>query len=164
MFSAKELYSYSSAVRAKFSESLLGLPWDKVIKNREASFNSMRNVFVHMIEVEDLMVNWVIPGKSEAYPWDRFEEFDSLGKVAEYMEQVETRTRRFLEQTDHEQLSRKVTLNLRSGDTFELSAEECILQAFTEQLFHMGELIALFWQQDIKPPRMQWFWNNPRGS
>jgi hypothetical protein len=26
----------------------------------------------------------------------------------------------------------------------------------------MGELIALLWQEDIEPPRMQWFWNNPR--
>jgi hypothetical protein len=28
----------------------------------------------------------------------------------------------------------------------------------------MGELIALLWQEDIEPPKMQWFFNNPRAS
>lgn len=162
MFSARELYSYSSAVRAKFLETLRGMPWEEVTRNREASFNSIRNVFVHMIEVEDWMVNWVIAEKTESYPWDKFDRYDTIGKLGEYLEQVETKTRRFLDQSDQEQLSREVTLRLRSGDTFVLSAEECVLQAFTEQLYHMGELIALFWQQEIRPPRMQWFWNNPR--
>jgi hypothetical protein len=23
-------------------------------------------------------------------------------------------------------------------------------------------LIALLWQMNIEPPKMQWFWNNPR--
>jgi len=50
------------------------------------------------------------------------------------------------------------------GKTFNLSVEECLFQSFTEQLYHMGELIALPWQENIEPPRMQWFWNNPRDA
>ncbi len=164
MFSAKELYTYAANVRAKFLESLRGIPWDEVTTNREASFNSMRNVFVHMVEVEEWMVNWVVAERTDAYPWDRFDEYDSIDKLQEYLSEVEAKTRRFLEKSDQSLLERKVTLRLRSGDTFVLSVEECILQAFTEQLYHLGELIALFWQQDVRPPRMQWFWNNPRSG
>ena len=54
-----------------------------------------------------------------------------------------------------------MNFTVRSG-SFDLSAEECIIQSFTEQLYHMGELIALLWQEDIEPPKMQWFFNNPR--
>jgi hypothetical protein len=47
---------------------------------------------------------------------------------------------------------------------FKLSVEECLFLSFTEQLYHLGELIALFWQENIEPPPMQWFRNNPRES
>ena len=50
------------------------------------------------------------------------------------------------------------------GAVFNLSVEECLLQTFTEQLYHMGELIALLWQLNIEPPQMQWFYNNPRST
>jgi uncharacterized damage-inducible protein DinB len=164
MFSANELYTYSSSVRTKFLETLEQLPWAEVTRNREASFNSMRNIFVHMLEVEDWMVNWVVAERSEPYPWDKFEEYDSFAKMEQYLRRVELGTKRLLETSSQPQLERRVTLRLRSGDSFVLSVEECILQAFTEQLYHMGELIALFWQADVRPPRMQWFWNNPRES
>jgi uncharacterized damage-inducible protein DinB len=158
------MYDYSSAVRCKFLESLGAIPWGEATKDREASFHSMKNIFVHMIEVEDWMVNWVIPGKTEAYRWDKFDEYDALSKVSAYLKETETGTRSYLARSPTDELSRTVTLKLRSGDVFELSAEECVLQSVTEQLYHMGELIALFWQQDIRPPRMQWFWNNPRAK
>jgi len=163
MFSANELYAYSSSVRARFLESLRGIPWEEVTKDREVSFNSMRNVFVHMLEVEDWIVNWVIAEKTEPYPWDKFDSYNSVDSLAAYLEEVESRTRRLLEKSGPSDFGRKVTLRLRSGDSFVLSVEECILQAFTE-LYHIGELIAVFWQQEIRPPRMQWFWNNPRSS
>jgi uncharacterized damage-inducible protein DinB len=56
MFDVKELYQYSSTVRRKFLEKLESLPWESVTKNREASFYSMRNILMHMIDNED----WVV--------------------------------------------------------------------------------------------------------
>jgi len=56
--SIQELYDYSSRVRRRFAVKLSELPWSEVIKNREASFYSMGNILLHIIDNEDWMVNW----------------------------------------------------------------------------------------------------------
>lgn len=50
MLSIPELYDYSSRVHRRFANKLSELPWDDVTKNREASFYSMRNILIHMID------------------------------------------------------------------------------------------------------------------
>ncbi len=81
--------------------------------------------------------------------------------IREHLDEVEKKTNAYIERTDENELGRRVNFTVHSG-SFDLSVEECLLQSSTEQLYHMGELIALLWQEDIEPPRMQWFWNNPR--
>lgn len=81
--------------------------------------------------------------------------------LLEHLNEVEKKTKSYLQQVDDSELKRRVKFTLSSGEVFDLSVEECLFQSFTEQLYHIGELIALMWQDDIEPPRMQWFWNNP---
>jgi uncharacterized damage-inducible protein DinB len=161
MFTSKELYQYSSGVRRKFLEKLESMPWEKVTKNREASFYSMKDIMIHMIDNEDMIVSSQIlkvPNYKKAREW---EEYTNMQMIREHLDEVEKKTREYLEKADEEELQRRVSFTVRSG-TFDLSVEECLLQSFTEQLYHLGELIALLWQENIEPPRMQWFWNNPR--
>jgi uncharacterized damage-inducible protein DinB len=82
--------------------------------------------------------------------------------VIEHMHDVESNTREYLARADSSELGRRVVFELSSGKTFDLTVEECLFQSFTEQLYHIGELIALLWQENIEPPTMQWFYNNPR--
>ena len=163
MFDVKELYQYSSTVRRHFLEKLETLPWESVTKNREASFYSMKNILIHMIDNEDWIVNWVIHDRATEYKRTRrSEEYTSMQMVRDHLEEVEKKTKAYLGKADEKEMERRVNFVLSSGDRFDLSVEESLLQSFTEQLYHMGELIALLWQEDIEPPRMQWFWNNPR--
>jgi uncharacterized damage-inducible protein DinB len=165
MFDVKELYQYSSTVRRKFLEKLESLPWESVTKNREASFYSMKNILIHMIDNEDWIVNWVIQNRATAYKRERrSEEYTSMQMVRDHLEEVERKTRAYLERADAKEMERRVNFTTSSGNSFDLSVEESLFQSFTEQLYHMGELIALLWQEDIEPPRMQWFWNNPRAQ
>jgi uncharacterized damage-inducible protein DinB len=161
-FDIDELYEYASGVRRRFLETLTELPWEAVERNREASHYSMKNILVHMIQNEEWMVNWVIRGRSLEYIWAPYETFTSLELVRRELDDVEGRTRGYLRNATAEELSRRVTLALRSGERFDLAVEECLLQSFTEQVFHLGELIALLWQEGKEPPKMQWFYNNPR--
>ena len=164
MFAVSELYEYASRVRRKFADKLAELPWEALEKNREASFYSMKNIFLHMVDNEDWVVNWVIPGRGGEYVRRKWAEYTSIGMVLTHLEEVERKTRGWLAGMDQAALGRKVKFTLSSGSEFELAVEECLLQSFTEQLYHMGELIALMWQENIEPPKMQWFWNNPRSS
>ena len=149
-------------MRRNFAEKLAELPVDVVVKNREASFYTMKNILVHMIDNEDWIVNWVIHGKSREYVRKKSEEYTDMTQVLQHLAEVESRTRAFLKVANQHEFDRRVDFVLSSGKTFNLSVEECLFQSFTEQLYHLGELIALLWQDNIEPPKMQWFWNNPR--
>ncbi len=164
MFSVEQLHQYSSRVRRSFAGKLAEMPWNEVEKNREASFYSMKNIFLHIIDNEDWMVNWVIPGKSRDYIRRRSEEYTSMQMILGHLDEVEERSRRYFAKLDVAELGRRVKLTTSAGQNFDLPVEECLFQSFTEQLYHLGELIALLWQDNIEPPKMQWFWNNPRTS
>ena len=162
MFDVKELYQYASTVRRRFLEKLESLPWESVTKNREASYYSMKNILIHMIDNEDWIVNWVIPNRATEYKRARkSEEYTSMRMVRDHLEEVEKKTKAYLEKADKEEMERRVNFVLTSGDSFDLSVEESLFQSFTEQLYHLGELICLLWQDDIEPPPMQWFYSRP---
>ena len=162
MFTIHELHEYSDRVRTNFANKLTELPWSEVEKNREASFNSMKNILLHMIDNEEWMVNWVIRNKSKDYVRRKSEEYTSMRMILDHLEEVEESSRKYFAKLDESELSRIVKLTTSAGQTFDLSVEECLFQSFTEQMYHIGELIALLWQDNIEPPQMQWFWNNPR--
>ncbi len=161
MLNITELYQYAHTVRSKFASKLSELPWEEVCKNREASFYSMKNILLHIIDNEDWMINWVIKEKQDQYIQKSWEDYTSMEQVLEHMREVERKTNEYFKTLNNEELDRKVRLKVRGGE-FTLTVEECLLQSFTEQLYHIGELIALLWQINIEPPNMQWFWNNPR--
>ena len=142
------------------------MPWDEISKNREASFYSMKNVLLHMIDNEDWIVNWVIHNKSQEYKRNKesSDEYRDMSQVLAHLDQVEAGTKKYLSTATEEELKRHVNFLLRSGKVFDLSVEEALFQSFTEQLYHLGEIIALLWQDNIEPPPMQWFWNNPRAE
>jgi len=162
VFTITELYEYSSGVRRSFAEKLAHVPLEMVVKNREASFYSMKNILLHIIDNEDWIVNWVIPGRSQAYVRRKWETYTDMAAVLDHLNEIEQKTRTYLKGLSEGDFGKRVTFVLASGQTFDLSVEECLFQSFTEQLYHLGELIALLWQENVEPPRMQWFWNNPR--
>ena len=163
MFTIKELYQYSSDVRRKFLEKLDSMPWEEVTKNREASYYSMKDIMLHMIDNEDMIVRQQILKVSDYKRAREWEDYTNMQMIREHIDGVEKKTKVYLEKADERELGRRIDFTVRSG-SFDLSAEECLLQSFTEQLYHLGELVALLWQENIEPPRMQWFWNNPRLS
>ena len=75
MFTIKELHQYSSAIRRAFLEKLASLPWEAVARNREASFGSMKDIMLHMIDNEDMIVSGQIlkvPGCKRAREWEEY--------------------------------------------------------------------------------------------
>jgi len=160
----KELYQYWSTVRWKFLEKLETLPWEVVTKNREASWYSMKDIMLHIIDNEDMVVGWQVRNRGAEYKRAReWTEYDDMKMIRNHLTEVEKRTREYLERLNEVELKKRVNFTVSSG-IFDLSVEESLIQSFTEQLYHMGELIALLWQENIEPPRMQWFWNNPRAG
>lgn len=135
------------------------MPWDEVLKNREASFLSLRNIFLHIVEVENLYIHQFLSGKKRE-EWVRIdpEEFTDIDSVGKWMYETESKTRRKLGELTSEKLARKVEFRARDGKIITIKVEDVYLAAFAEYLFHTGEMITLIWQMNIEPPPMQWYY------
>lgn len=158
----RDLYTYSASVRRRFAGKLAELPWSEVTKNREASQHSMKNILLHIIDNEDWIVNYAIFEKSKQYSRRNWDEYMDMKMILDHLAEVEKKTRDFLSKVSPEELKKHVNFELASsGKKFDLPIEECLFQSFTEQIYHIGELIALLWQDNIEPPQMQWFYNRP---
>jgi uncharacterized damage-inducible protein DinB len=140
LFTIQELHNYSSRVRHRFADQLAKLTWEEVERNRQASFYSMKNILIHMIDNEDWIVNWVIYGKSEQYTRRKSAEYTSMQMLHDYLDEVEKKTKSYIQRADESELKRRVKFTLASGQAFDLSVEECLFQSFTEQLYHLDLL------------------------
>jgi uncharacterized damage-inducible protein DinB len=125
----------------------------------------MKDIMIHMIYVEDWLLSSAILGRGRNYREKHFKAFQDMRAVLSYLDKVEVKTRAYLKNVGERELRRKVELQFSPpGAVYDMSVEECLYQSVTEQLYHLGELIALLWQENIKPPSMEWFSNNPRLS
>lgn len=133
-----QLMDYSKDLRHRYFETLSKLPWAEVIKDRGASFPSLRDIFLHMVFVTDAYINYALQGNKN-YPEVKYEEYDSIEKVKKYLEDVEAKATVSLDKMTPEQLQKSETL---------------LLDFFQEETHHRGELLALLWQMNVEPPHM----------
>ncbi len=53
MVDVGKLIEYNKEVRHRYLDALVKLPWDEFVKNREASWYSIRNIFIHTLNAID---------------------------------------------------------------------------------------------------------------
>jgi len=121
----------------------------------------MKNVLLHAIDNEDWIVNYAIFERSKEYSRKKSEEYTNMQMILDHLSDVEKKTLNYFSSVNEAEFKRHIVFELSSGKKFDLTVEECLIQSFTEQLYHLGEIICLLWQDDIEPPPMQWFYNRP---
>lgn len=47
MVTVRELLDYNTEVRRRYLATLATLPWSEVVRDREASWHSLRNILIH---------------------------------------------------------------------------------------------------------------------
>jgi len=153
---AVKLLEYSQYLRHRYLETLGKLPWDEVVKDRGASFNSLRNIYLHSVSVLDFNANYVIQGDAN-YPRINYDDYDSIEKINRYLEQVESKANAYLSNATLVELSRKVDRKRSiDGSTFTVTVEDILIDSFQEETHHRGELLGLLWQMDVSPPHVGW--------
>ena len=150
-----KLLEYSQFLRHSYLDTFSKLPWDEFMKSRHASFDSLRNIFLHCVEVLDLYTNNFIQGKAEL-PRINFNDYDNMDKVKTYLDQVESNVNSYLSKITPEELSRKVERKFRDGTAGWMMVEDMLLDIFQEETHHQGEFIAILWQMGIEPPHLGW--------
>ena len=153
MVEVKQLLEYNEKVRHRYFEALSKLPWNEFVKNREASFHSLRNIFIHTLGAIDYWLDFLQSQKSSHKEFDEYQTFQD---VRDRMEYIEKRMQGYLNSLPIGGLEKKYTVTNDANETIEVTAEDVLIHVFEEEVHHRGELIALLWQMGIEPPLMGW--------
>lgn len=154
MVEVSDLLEYNAEVRRRYYATLAKLPWDEFVKNREASWHSLRNIFIHTLGAIDYWLDF-LQGE-ELRVSKEFDEYKTFEEVQEYMGHIEDRMRKYLNSHRSEGFMRKYSLANDAGQDVNVTAEDILIHVFEEEVHHRGELIALLWQMDVEPPLMGW--------
>jgi uncharacterized damage-inducible protein DinB len=154
MVDVKKLLEYNETVRHRYFETFTKLPWEEFTKNREASFHSMKNIFVHTLGAIDYWLDFL--QKQNLHSKKKYDEYKTLEQVKAYMEHVEKRMHTYLNQLSPEKLNKAFTVTDEDGKTQKITAEDVLIHVFEEEIYHRGEFNALLWQMGIEPPPMGW--------
>jgi uncharacterized damage-inducible protein DinB len=154
MVDVRKLLKYNETVRHRYFRKLSGLSWEEFAKNREASFHSIKNIFVHTLSAIDYWLDFL--QKENLHSKRKYDEYGTFEEVRAYMEHVENRTHGYLNSLTSEGLSKTFMIEEHGGKSFEVTAEDVLIHVFEEEVHHRGELIALLWQMNVEPPPMGW--------
>jgi len=151
----RSIYEYNWQVLRDYGGALAKLPRGELVKNREATHGSMKNIFHHILSVHDGWLNVTAQGAS-ADPAMREKDLDevpSMEPLREYLEKIIAKEASFLAKLKDKDLGRRVKPEWKERSH---PLSDALVQVTIEQAHHLGELIALFWQIDIEPPEMTW--------
>ena len=144
-----DLYRYNSTVRRKYLRAIWKLSAKERYRNREASYPSLVDIYMHVL---DAYRWWFISvygqkGPFEEYPIGRrYSKREAEHETAK----VERLIRDVLREIGPTGLDRKVAWHGRRS--FRIPARAMLLHMSEEELQHRGEINALLWQLDVDPP------------
>lgn len=90
-----KLLEYNQFLRRNYLEALGKLPWEEVVKDRGASFPSLRDIYLHIVFVLDAYVNYALQGNPN-YPSLNYNDYDSIEKMTKYLNDVESKADAYL--------------------------------------------------------------------
>jgi uncharacterized damage-inducible protein DinB len=154
MVDVRGLLEYNEEVRHRYFDVLAKLSWEELVKNREASFHSLRNIFIHTIGAMDYWLDFLLNERLRSQ--GEYDEYTSVENMREYMKHVETRMKRYLDSLTPDGLAAKYPTTNDRGENVIVTAEDVLIHVFEEEVHHRGELIALLWQMGVEPPLMGW--------
>jgi len=148
-------YRYNSDVRKKYLAAMEKLPWEEVVKNRGASFQSIRNVFVHVLNAYRYWFQYAIRDNLKEYKAIKLDDCGSIQDVRKYEAEVDAMVMSLIENLRGEDLQNVYVIHAEDT-TYHVSLEAILMHMIEEELQHRGEINCMFWQQDVDPPILEY--------
>lgn len=79
-----------------------------------------------------------------------------MGKIVDYNNRVVSKVNSYFVNLHDRDLVKTVYRINNDGVRRKSIARDVLLHVMTEELHHRGEIIAILWQRDLKPPDMGW--------
>jgi uncharacterized damage-inducible protein DinB len=152
-----DLIRYNHVVRQSHLDAIANIPWAQVVEPRGLSFDSMRDVFVHLTLVEDRWISYVIPGRFKEWVDPDFNAFTDIKSIRNYTQQTRDNTEKYLPKLVPEELNRQIEVPWGEKPYPKLPVEACLTHMVMEDMVHYGELSAAMWQMGLEPPYKS-FW------
>jgi uncharacterized damage-inducible protein DinB len=146
------LFGYNWYSRRRLLKSMAEIPWDTVIESTGASFDSIRDIFVHSLQAEQ---SWIrrLGGKSaEGIYSTPFTKYSDIKSIQEYADKVEDETNEYLEKLTNQKLQSVFEYKGRDGNINRNETEDVLMHVIEEEIHHRGEILCIYWQHDIQPP------------
>lgn len=143
----KDLFGYNWFSRREFLKSMAEIPWKTVIESRGASFDCIRNIFVHSLQAEQSWIRFLRGKSTKEVLETPFTKFADVNAIGEYADEVEAETNEYLKTLQEEML--EMVFDLNGGCA---RVEDILIHVVEEEIHHRGELLCIYWQFDIRPP------------
>lgn len=145
----RDLYRYNAKGRRGYLRKIWRLPPKKRYRDRGASFPSMVDIYMHIL---DAYRWWFIAvyqnaGPIEEYPLGCRYTLAEATRETNKLDRLVNRILRSLRPAD---LERKLSLPTRRRE--KVTLREMLVHMVEEELQHKGELNALLWQLDVDAP------------
>jgi uncharacterized damage-inducible protein DinB len=107
--------------------------------------------------VEDIWINYIIPGRFKDWTNTPFDEFKDFAELKKFMRYVKETTEAYLNRLTPQELDRSIILPWGDPAGTRISIEAALAHKVIEDLIHYGELSDLLFQEDAEPPHLG-FW------
>lgn len=145
--------------RKEYLEALLRLPEAERRKDRGASWGSLQDIYLHVLDDYLWWFEHVISGRPAAE--------DLVGRdvgeadLRRFLRRVDRDVKSVMNQLKPSDLGRYLTVRGIAGNgkpyTMTLTLADVVWHMLEEELQHRGEMNALLWQLDVDPPVRAWF-------
>ncbi len=144
LLSYQDLFDYFKKEREKLLPVLKNMSEEEFTKNRGLSFDSIKNVFVHTVIVEDNWLHYRIAGLGEITK--RVEDFRNMQEIIEYMKEVDTKTNKFFTTITQDDFKKLVKRTKSDGEEIMYPLGDVLYHIPIEMIHHYGEIFAELWK------------------
>jgi uncharacterized damage-inducible protein DinB len=152
-----DLVRYNHLIRGLYFVAMAKLSWAEVVANKGLSFDSIRDVFLHLTLVEDRWINYIIPDRFSEWVDPDFKVFKDIDSLKKYMCEVKGKTEHYLAALSPEELNRQIVVPWGNKPYTKVNVEKVLTHMVLEDMIHYGELSAVLWQMGLEAPYMG-FW------
>jgi uncharacterized damage-inducible protein DinB len=131
------------------------IPWETVVESSGASFDSIRDIFVHSLQAEHLWIRRVNGKSTEGIYTSQdaaFSKYTGVNSIREYADKVEAETNEYLENLTGEKLQTLFEYKGRDGNINKNKIEDILMHIIEEEIHHRGEILCLYWQHNLQAP------------
>jgi uncharacterized damage-inducible protein DinB len=144
------LFNYFKKEREGLVSVLKTMSNEEFTKNRGLSFDSIKNVFVHTVIVEDNWLHYRTAGLGEITK--SVEDFRNLQEIMEYMSEVDTKTTKFFNTITSNDFKKLVKRIKPDGEEIMYPLGDVLYHIPIEMIHHYGEIFAELWKINNNAP------------